>query len=77
MNANDLNRFAYGLTLVLAIAMVVAFVRAVAAGSGPLPPDWLVSWTDWLLSALGVVFAPIALVTTVQAFRRFTGLTPP
>ena len=71
----NVNRFAYGLTVLLGISMAVAFLRAILAGSGSLPPDWLVSWTDWLLSAVGVVFAPIALVTTVQAVRRFAGLS--
>jgi len=64
------NNFAYTLSTILAVLVVGAFVRAIAAGSGA-PPDWLVGWTDWVVSALGVVLAPLALVTTAQVLRRF------
>jgi hypothetical protein len=65
----DANKFAYTLSTILAILMVGAFFKGCAAGSGA-PPEWLVGWTDWVLSALGVVLAPLALVTTAQVLRR-------
>ena len=63
------NNFAYTLSAILAVLMIGAFVRAIAAGSGA-PSEWLVGWTDWVLSALGVVLAPLALVTTAQVLRK-------
>jgi hypothetical protein len=73
MSANDFNKFAYGLSATLGVLMVVAGIRAIF-WSTSLPPDWLVGWTNWLFSALGVAFAPLAFVTTVQAVRKLTGL---
>jgi hypothetical protein len=74
MNPNNLNRFAYGLATVLGILMVVGFALALLGVSAPLPPGWLVNWTEWLLSAVGLVSAPLALVTAVQAVRKYAGL---
>jgi hypothetical protein len=70
----SLNNLAYATAVILAILMVTAFVMALRGEAISLPPDWLINWTDWLLSAVGVIFAPIVLVTTTKALRKWAGV---
>jgi len=74
MAPRDLNEFAYGLAKILAVLVVIVFLLALSGVSLSSPPAWLVDWTDWLVSAVTVVFAPIVLVTTAQALRKWANM---
>jgi hypothetical protein len=69
-----LNNLAYGLAILLGLLMTAGLVTAFMGGSLALPPDWLVTWTNWLVSAVTVAFAPIVLVTAARLLQRLAGL---
>jgi len=75
MNLKNLNDLAYFCTTLLGGLMIVGAVVALAVGSAPTsPPAWLVAWTDWLVGAVTVTFAPIVLVSSARALQKFAGL---
>jgi ABC-type transport system involved in cytochrome c biogenesis permease subunit len=60
----------------IVVVMVVGLGAAWAAGSFAGPPAWLVSWTGWLATGLGVLLVPGLLVDAVEQLRRMAGAAP-
>jgi hypothetical protein len=57
------------LCALLAVLLLILAIKALTGDPGSPPPEWLVSWTAWLVSALGVVFAPLALASVAKALH--------
>ena len=66
-NGNAILNLCIGLAVLLGILALVA----VFGGTLPSPPSWLESWTAWLVTALGIVFAPLVLKGVAAALHGF------
>ena len=60
-------------TKVVAAAGALVALGLIAHAVGwnpPTPPEWLVAWTSWLATALGILVIPGVLIDAAISLRR-------
>jgi hypothetical protein len=68
MNENKIIGFVIGICVVL---IILSLILSFADVDFPGPADWLLSWTSWIGSVVGIVVAARVLWKTPSLIREF------